>query len=91
MSFVVDPVYVTVTPFEIAVSDPVAAPAGEAPNIANEDTTSAAAATRRVGRSNRDIVSLSGSFMVRNGLGRNTLTIVGLLIQSSALPCLPTP
>ena len=91
MSFVVDPVYVTVTPFEIALSYPVAAPAGDELNRANEDTTNAAAATRRVGRRNRDILGLSGSFMVRNGLGRNILTIVGSLIQSSPLPCPPTP
>ena len=91
LSVMADPVYVTVTPFEIALSDPVAAPAGDELNRANEDTTNAAAATRRVGRRNRDILGLSGSFMVRNGLGRNILTIVGSLIQSSPLPCPPTP
>ena len=59
MSFVVDPVYVTVTPFEIAVSDPVAAPAGDELNRATEDAARTAAASRREGRSNRDILGLS--------------------------------
>jgi hypothetical protein len=43
LSFVVDPVYVTVTPVEIAVSDPVAAPAGDELNRATEDARRTAA------------------------------------------------
>ena len=47
------------TPFEIAVSDPVAATAGDELNRATEDAARTAAASRREGRSNRDSLGLS--------------------------------